>query len=99
MQPTYLLKDVQAQVALLGANAFSKKSLDLAQDDFDMTLPEIMNLIMNRSDTTCYKTMLSNLVDGAMQDVYRWPTPCGKTAYVKVSLHPGSKVVIQFKEK
>lgn len=33
-----------------------------------------------------------------MQDVYRWQCPNGSMAYVKVSLHPKSYVVISFKE-
>lgn len=99
MDPTYRLVEVQARVAKLGASAFPKKTLDLAQVAFGMTTAELIAFILSRRDTTCYKTMPSISVPGAMQDIYHWTTPSGKVAYVKVSLHPKSKVVIQFKEK
>ena len=63
-----------------------------------MTVHEMVDFICSRTDTQCYKTMPSNNVPGAMQDVYQWLCPNNQMAYVKVSLAPGSKVVISLKE-
>ena len=97
--PTYSLTDVQAQIANLGAKAFTATALAGGQDELGMTTQEMITMILGRTDTTCYKTMPSIAIPGAYHDVYHWPTPYGQTAYIKVCLNSASKVVVSFKEK
>jgi hypothetical protein len=99
--PTYPLVDVQAQIRTLGVLAFTSTAIKTGQDELGMTVAEMMEFICGRTDTDCFKTMpaLKNPAPGAMQDVYKWLCPDGvQMAYVKVSLAPGSKVVISLKE-
>jgi len=97
--PTYPLSLVQAQVKSLGAKAFTATALNDGQGSLGLTTQEMIDLILSRSDTICYKTMPSVQVSGAMQDVYHWPTKYSQIAYVKFCLHQNSKVVVSFKEK
>jgi hypothetical protein len=99
-RPTYLLSDVQARVRLLGRRAFTSTAIATGQHELGMTVSEMIDFICARTDRACFKTMQARGVPDAMQDVYRWPCPNGRqTAYVKVSLHPASRVVISFKER
>lgn len=63
-----------------------------------MTIKEMIDFVCKLPDIGFYKTMPSKDLPGVMQDVYRWQCPNGLMAYVKVSLHPKSYVVISFKE-
>jgi chaperone required for assembly of F1-ATPase len=98
-KPTYMLTDVQARVRELGRKAFTSTAIDTAQDELGMTVEEVINFICSRTDTLCYKTMKSQKLAGAYMDVYHWLCPNStQMAYIKVSLHPDSKVIISFKE-
>lgn len=98
-QPTYDLKVIQAQVKAQGLRAFNSSAVVTGQNELGMTVTEMIAMILARADTTCYKTMPSTTYPGQMQDVYHWPTPTGKMAYVKFSLGPSGNVVVSFKEK
>lgn len=99
MQPAHSLVDVQAEIKRLGVKAFTKAAIDGVQDTLGMTMTEAIDFLLSQTDTTCFKSMPSTVIAGAFHDVYHWQTPNGQTAYVKVCLHPDSKVVTSFKEK
>lgn len=98
-KPTYDLKLIQAKVASQGLSSFTSTAIATGQDELGMTTAEMIAMILSRTDIRCYKTMPSTHHPGQMQDVYHWPTPGGKMAYVKFSLGPHGKVVVSFKEK
>lgn len=98
-KPTYDLKLIQAKVQAQGLTAFTSEAIRTGQDELGLTSVEMIELVLSRHDTHCYKTMPSTVFPGQMQDVYHWPTPTGKMAYVKFSLGPRGKVVVSFKEK
>ncbi len=98
-KPTYDLRLIQAKVRAQGVSAFTSEAIRTGQDQLGMTTGEMIELILSRDDTTCYKTMPSTVFPGQMQDVYHWRTPTGFMAYVKFSLGPQGKVVVSFKEK
>lgn len=97
--PTYALSLIQAKVHAQGVSAFTSTAIRTVQDELAMTVAEAIAMILGRTDTMCHKTMPSTTHPGQMQDVYHWPTPTGRMAYVKFSLGPQGKVVVPFKEK
>lgn len=99
MKPTYDLENIQARVRVEGIRAFTFKSIETGQDELGMTVQEMIDMILSRTDKVCYKTMPSETYFGQMQDVYHWQTPFGQMAYVKFTLGPKGRVVISFKEK
>lgn len=99
VKPTYDLRQIQKMVRLEGAAAFTSSAIARGQDESGMTVREMIDMILARKDTRCFKTMPSRTHPGQMQDVYHWPTPFGQLAYVKFSLGPHGKVVVSFKEK
>jgi hypothetical protein len=98
-KPSYDLRQIQAKVREQGIAAFTSKAIATGQDELGMTTAEMIAMILARQDRRCYKTMPSTIHPGQMQDVYHWPTPTHKMAYVKFSLGPQGKVVVSFKEK
>jgi hypothetical protein len=98
-KPTFTLSDVQSMLLKKGVKAFASTAIATAQDELGMTVPEMIDFICSRTDTQCYKTMESEKIAGVWMDVYHWLCP-NKTqmAYVKLSLHPDSKIVISLKE-
>ncbi len=98
-RPSYDLKLIQIKVQSHGLAAFTSEAIRTGQNEMGMTTAEMITMILSRDDTTCYKTMPSVIHPGQMQDVYHWPTPTGKMAYVKFSLGVLGKVVVSFKEK
>ena len=98
-KPTYALTAVQAKVNELGANAFTASALNSGRNGLGLTLKEMIGTINSAKESHCYKTMLSNTIVGAYQDVYHLNTPFAQVAYVKFCLHPESKVVVSFKAK
>ena len=97
-KPSYDLRQIQEMVKLKGAAAFTSTAIATGQDELGMTVQEMIDMIVARKDTLCFKTMPSRTHPGQMQDVYRWRTPFGQLAYVKFSLGPRGKVVVSFKE-
>jgi hypothetical protein len=98
-KPTYDLLQIKAKVKVQGVSAFTSTAIATGQNELGMTVQEMIDMILARNDTLCYKTMPSQTHPGQMQDVYHWQTPYGQMAYVKFSLGPQGKVVVSFKEK
>jgi Motility quorum-sensing regulator, toxin of MqsA len=98
-KPTYSLTAVQQQVATLKAAAFTASAMNGGQGVLGLTLDEMMKTIASAKAGDFYKTMPSNSVDKAFQDVYHLATPLDDVAYAKFCLHPLSKVVVSFKRK
>lgn len=99
VQPTYDLRAIQVEVKTRGISCFTSSAITKGQAELGMTTGEMIEMILSRTDVTCYKTMPSESFPGQMQDVYHWETPNGDMAYVKFSLGPQGKVVVSFKEK
>ena len=96
---TYGLVQVQSEVNRLRSKAFTATAINGGQGELGLTLQEMIDTINSAQPANCYKSMANNNIPGAFQDVYHLPTPQGDVAYVKVCLHPLSKVVVSFKRK
>lgn len=96
--PHYALADVCAAVQKHGIRVFSliarKNGIVMG-----MTQSELVSVVLGLTRENFYKSMTTHH-DHTLwqQDVCRSETPCGKVAYIKVTVQPGS-VIIQFKEK
>jgi motility quorum-sensing regulator/GCU-specific mRNA interferase toxin len=95
--PHYDLARVQADVARLGAAAFTKTALDGGRT-MGLTTAELLTVIASLSRRQFYKSMTSYADHRVWQDVYHAPTPVRRDAYIKITLRDGAPV-IQFKEK
>ncbi len=99
IKPTYDLNTVKFKVNALKGAAFTASALNGGQGELGLTLAEMIATICSATDGDCYKTMPSNSIHGAFQDVYHLTTPLQDMAYAKFCLHPDSKVVVSFKRK
>ena len=97
LAPHYDLGMVQAQVARLGAAAFTKTALDGGRD-MGLTSSEMLSVIAALMRRNFYKSMTSYADHRIWQDVYHSPTPAGRDAYIKITMRD-SVPVIQFKER
>ena len=95
--PHYDIAHVQADVARLGAAAFTKTALDGGRT-MGLTTAEMLAVIASLSRREFYKSMTTYADHRVWQDVYHAICPNGKTAYIKLTLQDGA-LVIQFKEK
>jgi len=95
--PNYDLARIQADVARLGAAAFTKTALDGGRS-MGLTTAEMLAVIANLSRRDFYKSMTSFADHRVWQDVYHAATPVRKDAYIKITLRD-SAPVIQFKER
>ena len=95
--PHYDLARIQAQVARLGAAAFTKTALDGGRE-MGLTSAEMLGVIASLSRRNFYKSMTSYADHRIWQDVYPAATPVKKDAYIKITLRDEAPV-IQFKEK
>jgi motility quorum-sensing regulator/GCU-specific mRNA interferase toxin len=95
--PHYDLARVQADVARLGAAAFTKSALDGGRM-MGLTTAEMLTVIAALSRRQFYKSMTTHADHRIWQDVYRAATPVRKDAYIKITLRDAAPV-IQFKEK
>ncbi|MGO9171605.1 MAG: type II toxin-antitoxin system MqsR family toxin [Rhodomicrobium sp.] len=95
--PHYDLARIQADVARLGAAAFTKTALDGGRS-MGLTTAEMLAVIASLSRRNFYKSMTSFADHSVWQDVYHATTPVRKDAYIKITMR-GSAPVIQFKEK
>ncbi|MEQ9334860.1 type II toxin-antitoxin system MqsR family toxin [Thalassobaculum sp.] len=95
--PHYDLARIQANVARLGAAAFTKTALDGGRA-MGLTTAEMLAVIAKLTRRDFYKSMTTYADHRVWQDVYHAPTPVRKDAYIKVTLRDGAPV-IQFKEK
>ena len=95
--PHYDLARIQADVARLGAAAFTKTALDGGRS-MGLTTAEMLSVINLLSRRDFYKSMTTLADHRVWQDVYHAVTPVRKEAYIKVTLRDAAPV-IQFKEK
>ena len=95
--PHYDLARIQAQVARLGAAAFTKTALDGGRE-MGLTTAEMLGVIASLSRRNFYKSMTTYADHRVRQDVYHAGTPAKKDAYIKITLRDEAPV-IQFKEK
>ena len=97
-KPNYSLPEAQAIVARDGVLAFTGTALSGAAA-LGLSTEAACRMVAQLSRAMFYKSMTTYLNSQVWQDVYHAPCPNGKTAYVKLTLTAGGKVVIQFKEK
>lgn len=95
--PHYDLARIQADVARLGAAAFTKTALDGGRT-MGLTSAEMLAVIASLTRRAFYKSMTTYADHRQWQDVYIAATPVRRDAYIKVTLRDGAPV-IQFKEK
>jgi motility quorum-sensing regulator/GCU-specific mRNA interferase toxin len=95
--PHYDLARVQADVALLGAAAFTKTALDGGRT-MGLTSAEMLAVIDSLTRRNFYKSMTTYSDHRVWQDVYHAATPVRKEAYIKVTRRDAA-LVIQFKER
>jgi len=95
--PHYPLARIQADVARLGAAAFTRTALDGGRA-MGLTTAEMLAVIASLTRREFYKSMTTYADHRVWQDVYHAATPVRKDTYIKVTLRDGAPV-IQFKEK
>lgn len=95
--PHYDLARIQADVARLGAAAFTKTALDGGRT-MGLTSAEMLAVIASLTRRAFYKSMTTYADHRQWQDVYIAATPVRRDAYIKITLRDGAPV-IQFKEK
>jgi motility quorum-sensing regulator/GCU-specific mRNA interferase toxin len=97
LTPHYDLLRIQAEVARLGAAAFTKTALDGGRQ-MGLTTAEMPAVVAGLSRREFYKSMTTLADHRVWQDVYHAATPVEKQAYIKITLRDCAPV-IQFKEK
>jgi motility quorum-sensing regulator/GCU-specific mRNA interferase toxin len=95
--PHYDLARVQADVARLGAAAFTKTALDGGRA-MGLTSAEMLAVIAALTRRNFYKSMTTYADHRVWQDAYHAATPAQKAAYIKITLRDTAPV-IQFKER
>ena len=95
--PHYELALIRADVARLGAAAFTKTALDGGWA-MGLTSGEMLAVIATLTRRDFYKSMTTHVDHRVWQDVYHATTPVGKVAYIKITRRDVAPV-IQFKEK
>lgn len=96
-RPHYALAAMQAQIAILGAAAFTKSALD-GGVAMGLTTAEMLGVIAGLTRADCYKSMTTRADHRVWQDVYHSSTPLGRVAYIKLT-QVNDRPVVQFKEK
>lgn len=96
-KPHYDLARVQAEIARLGAAAFTKSAFDGGRA-MGLTSSEMLAVMASLRRRNFYKSMTTYADHRLWQDVYHAATPVRKDAYIKITLRDTAPV-IQFKEK
>lgn len=96
-RPHYDLGQMQQQVAILGAAAFTKTALDGGRA-MGLTTAEMLGVIAALRRGDFFKAMTTHADHRVWQDVYHAATPVGRVAYVKLT-QVAERPVIQFKER
>jgi len=96
-RPHHDLGRAKANVARLGAAAFTKAALDGGRA-MGLTSAEMLAVIASLTRREFYKSMTTYADHRVWQDVYHAATPVRKDAYIKITLRDAAPV-IQFKEK
>lgn len=95
--PHYPLAQLQVRIAEQGIMAFTGTALfNVAA--MGLSAEQALLVLASLSRAMFYKSMTTHADSSMWQDIYHAPTPGGKVAYIKLTLHQGA-VVIQFKEK
>src|ERR1035441_9051826 len=89
--PHYDLAAVQAQVARLGAAAFTKTALDGGRD-MGLTSREMLAVIAVLTRRNFSKSMTTHADHRIWQDVYYSPTPGSEEAYIKITMHDAAEI-------
>ena len=98
-KPHYLLPEIQTEVILRGASAFTRTALSNGRA-MGLTVAQMLDVIRNLGRSNFYKSMATHFDHAVWQDVYHAKTPVGKITYVKVTgMNDRSPPVIQFKEQ
>jgi motility quorum-sensing regulator/GCU-specific mRNA interferase toxin len=97
-KPHYSLQEAQAIVARDGVLAFTYTAI-MGAAALGLSAEAACLIVCQLSRALFYKSMTTHADNQVWQDVYHAPCKNGKTAYVKLTLTAGGKVVIQFKEK
>jgi len=96
-KPHYDLAEVKRLVAASGINTFTRGAQDgLAH--MGLLPAEAVAAVLDMERGDFFKSMTTHARHDVWQDVYHVATGVG-VAYVKVTVLPGTRVVIQFKEK
>ncbi len=93
----YDLVTIQAQIASLGAMAFTRSALDGGRA-MGLTLAEMLDVLAGLSRADFHKSMTTHADHRVWQDVYHSETPVGRVAYIKLTL-VNERPVVQSKER
>jgi motility quorum-sensing regulator/GCU-specific mRNA interferase toxin len=92
----YSLPEIKASVARLGIGAFTATALQ-GLGLMGLSPADGLTVVLGLQAEMLFKSMTTYADSRVWQDVYHAICPNGKTAYIKITLRPGT-VVIQFKE-
>lgn len=95
--PHYDLARIQADVARLGAAAFTKTAIDGGRR-MGLTTVEMLAVVASLTRRQFQKSMTTYADHRVWQDVYHAATPLRRDAYIKMTLRDTAPV-IQFKER
>ncbi|BAU74620.1 type II toxin-antitoxin system MqsR family toxin [Metapseudomonas furukawaii] len=97
--PHYDLATIKADVARLGAAAFTRSALDGGRK-LGLSTRAMIRVILSMERAQFYKSMTTHGDHRVWQDVYHPAAPDGTALYVKVTYRgPERPPVISFKEK
>lgn len=96
-RPHYRLDQMQADIARLGAAAFTKTAIDGGRA-MGLTMAEMLQAIADLTRKDFYKSMTTYADHRVWQDVYHAATPVGCVAYIKLT-QVNDRPVVQFKER
>ncbi len=95
--PHYKLIKIK-QLIELDKYTITKIAQDNARLDFDLSVKEVIDLILTLNNTNFYKSMTSIYNHTIWQDVYHLNIN-KDTAYIKLQIISDESVIIQFKRK
>lgn len=93
----YRLDEMQAEIARLGALAFTQTAIE-GGAALGLTVAEMLAVITALERRHLFKSMTSLRDSRIWQDVYHAPVRGGRVAYIKLT-RVAQRPVIQFKEK
>ncbi|MCZ7558977.1 MAG: type II toxin-antitoxin system MqsR family toxin [Burkholderiaceae bacterium] len=96
-RPHYRLEEMKADIARLGAAAFTRTAIDGGRA-MGLTPAEMLQVIAGLSGRNLYKSMTTYADPRIWQDVYHAATASGRVAYIKLT-QVNDGPVVQFKER
>lgn len=97
-RPHYSLDEAIEQVRILGLNAFTMTAIN-GGHHMGISGAELVKAVCGIKKSMFVKSMTTHQNNQIWQDVYHLPLESGSVAYVKITLFPGTRVIIQFKER